>query len=425
LSRRLKMLSRTNDAVFWILVLSLVVSFCLGFSSQGLPNSRASLAKLSFNEDAPFDDIRVTNSEEVPSDLPKDVAQDTVDETLCKEKTLYEILGARPTAPRTELKRCYFKLAKATHPDALIGRDNVDKANTDDFNDIAAAWRILGDEKLRKRYDFDLRAKAFADKAQRFADEKLEEAAPVVSAMVDNVAATTLAFGNVVGKGMAGLVGLSKLAMSVAKAVDEDKAEKKVTEDAKAVSKATNEQKVKAAQESMKKAGKAAELAARQRTAEAIAARAVQAANAKAEQEANLQAVKAAQEAVKKADKAAELAARQRTAETLAARAVQAANEKAEQEANLQAERELAARQRTAEALAAASAVQAANAKAEQEANLQAERELAARQRTAEALATALAARTVKAANAKAEQEASLQAEREAKADEEEYVERL
>lgn len=135
------------------------------------------------------------------------------DESVIKEdRTLYEILGAPATATRAELKMKYVKLAKLSHPDAQISRnsglESLGTSNIPDFNEIASAWRILGDAKLRKRYDRDLRAKAFAEAAERFASKNLEKAAPAVASMMDNVAvpflrrttATTLAVGQALSK---------------------------------------------------------------------------------------------------------------------------------------------------------------------------------------------------------------------------------
>lgn len=275
---------RSRPTVGWLIALTwFIITFGIdGFNSPGpllatRTSSKPSLVTLRFNENDPFDDIRVTNAidEDVPSDLPKDIQQDTVDETLHKEKTLYEILGADPTATRAELKRCYVLLAKATHPDALIGRSN--NANVDgsppmeDFNDIAAAWRILGDAKLRKRYDFDLKAKAFADEAQRSLNEKLEEAAPVIASMVDNVAATTVAVGDVMGKGLATFASLQKK-VQAAQSKIKDQQDKLQTERSIRAAKLVAQQKAQEADEQRK-----AELAeARRKRAELAEARAIE-----------------------------------------------------------------------------------------------------------------------------------------------------
>eukprot|EP00980_Cylindrotheca_fusiformis_P004675 scaffold992_cov116-Cylindrotheca_fusiformis.AAC.10 len=139
-----------------------------------------------------------------------------VEDPIKDTRTLYEILGAPATANRTELKKCYVALAKLSHPDAQISRMDPQQQSMEamansklDFNEIAQAWRILGDAKLRKRYDRELRAQAFAESAQRFTNENLERAVPVVASMMDRMAApflrrttaTTWAVGNAVAQG--------------------------------------------------------------------------------------------------------------------------------------------------------------------------------------------------------------------------------
>ena len=80
--------------------------------------------------------------------------------------SLYDILQCPPDATRSELKRAYLTLAKETHPDALLqaGMQN-DEIATDRFVEISQAWKVLGDSKLRRRYDRELRAKGVSNKA--------------------------------------------------------------------------------------------------------------------------------------------------------------------------------------------------------------------------------------------------------------------
>jgi DnaJ domain len=72
-----------------------------------------------------------------------------------REKTLYEILGALPTATKEELKRQYIVMAKLTHPDALISRQqNENNFETfPDFTEVADAYQILSNPLERKKYD--------------------------------------------------------------------------------------------------------------------------------------------------------------------------------------------------------------------------------------------------------------------------------
>mmetsp|Transcript_16361 Transcript_16361/g.25427 ORF Transcript_16361/g.25427 Transcript_16361/m.25427 type:complete len:216 (-) Transcript_16361:322-969(-) len=83
-----------------------------------------------------------------------------------KEKTLYDILGASPTATKAEIKKLYIALAKQTHPDAQIGRTSSNSSSREDlpeFTEIAKAWAILSDSHKRQKYDRDLAGEAFAD----------------------------------------------------------------------------------------------------------------------------------------------------------------------------------------------------------------------------------------------------------------------
>lgn len=62
---------------------------------------------------------------------------------------LYTILGVPRGASQAELKKAYRKLAKELHPDLHPGDAKV----ADRFKEASAAYAILGDEKLRGRYD--------------------------------------------------------------------------------------------------------------------------------------------------------------------------------------------------------------------------------------------------------------------------------
>jgi hypothetical protein len=75
--------------------------------------------------------------------------------TAKKERTLYDILGAVPTATKEELKRQYIIMAKLTHPDALISRQRNGSNNEmfPDFAEVAQAYQILSDPMERKKYD--------------------------------------------------------------------------------------------------------------------------------------------------------------------------------------------------------------------------------------------------------------------------------
>jgi curved DNA-binding protein CbpA len=113
------------------------------------------------------------------------------------EITLYEILGVAPTATREELKLRYNALARRYHPDAVrlrpkllfVGTPPTPPPQTEPhFGEIAAAWKLLSDETARRKYDRSLLYKRWAEKASNFAFKTMEDAAPVMAKMMDDVA---------------------------------------------------------------------------------------------------------------------------------------------------------------------------------------------------------------------------------------------
>jgi DnaJ-class molecular chaperone len=64
-------------------------------------------------------------------------------------KDLYKSLGVSKNAAQGDIKAAYRKLAKKYHPDANPGNDKV----AEQFKEVSAAYNILGDEKLRAKYD--------------------------------------------------------------------------------------------------------------------------------------------------------------------------------------------------------------------------------------------------------------------------------
>ncbi|CAK9164813.1 unnamed protein product [Ilex paraguariensis] len=69
---------------------------------------------------------------------------------LSQRKDWYKILGVSKSAPISEIKRAYKKLALQWHPDKNV--DNREEAEAK-FREIAAAYEVLGDEDKRARYD--------------------------------------------------------------------------------------------------------------------------------------------------------------------------------------------------------------------------------------------------------------------------------
>lgn len=69
---------------------------------------------------------------------------------LSKRKDWYKILGVSKTSSIAEIKRAYKKLALQWHPDKNV--ENREEAEAK-FQEIAAAYEVLGDDEKRVRYD--------------------------------------------------------------------------------------------------------------------------------------------------------------------------------------------------------------------------------------------------------------------------------
>jgi curved DNA-binding protein CbpA len=61
----------------------------------------------------------------------------------------YELLGVARGASRNDIQKAYRRLAKKLHPDLNLG----DKEAQRKFQDVSAAYDILGDEEKRARFD--------------------------------------------------------------------------------------------------------------------------------------------------------------------------------------------------------------------------------------------------------------------------------
>ncbi|WP_340693795.1 DnaJ C-terminal domain-containing protein [Hyphomonas sp.] len=64
-------------------------------------------------------------------------------------ESLYDVLGVSRDASAAEIKKAYRKAAKEHHPDLNPGKTSA----SDRFKALSAAYSIIGDEKLRERYD--------------------------------------------------------------------------------------------------------------------------------------------------------------------------------------------------------------------------------------------------------------------------------
>eukprot|EP00559_Dactyliosolen_fragilissimus_P004565 CAMPEP_0184857828 /NCGR_PEP_ID=MMETSP0580-20130426/2980_1 /TAXON_ID=1118495 /ORGANISM="Dactyliosolen fragilissimus" /LENGTH=570 /DNA_ID=CAMNT_0027353659 /DNA_START=1 /DNA_END=1709 /DNA_ORIENTATION=- len=117
---------------------------------------------------------------------------------LVPEVTLYEILESTPNATRAELKKSYVRLARETHPDALLqkslsssssdGGTTISTQTPHSFQDVSNAWKILSDTKERKRYDRSLRAAEFTKEVEDLMGEGIRVTGPKVREAIERVA---------------------------------------------------------------------------------------------------------------------------------------------------------------------------------------------------------------------------------------------
>ena len=206
--------SRRPRIVHGWLLLSTCLVLCQGFSSQS-SGPRLSSVRQSFQDDrsqayATSRSNEGLDAEEdaIPDDVPDNLPPKQIEELMNKQ-TLYELLGASKSDTRAEIKKSYLMMAKMSHPDAQIGRNGTIDGQAPDFGEISQAWRVLGDQKTRLRYDRSLQAAKFSENAQRMANERLEKAVPVVANLLDKVAlpflrrttATSIAMAQAASKG--------------------------------------------------------------------------------------------------------------------------------------------------------------------------------------------------------------------------------
>ncbi|KAK1747048.1 DnaJ domain-containing protein [Skeletonema marinoi] len=98
------------------------------------------------------------------------------------EKNLYDILGAKQSMSRQDIKRQYITLAKEYHPDSA-GPEYVDR-----FDEIARAWDVLSDSTARRAYDRELAAEKFKDDIVQRASTVANEYGPTARAFYEDFA---------------------------------------------------------------------------------------------------------------------------------------------------------------------------------------------------------------------------------------------
>lgn len=64
-------------------------------------------------------------------------------------KNHYDTLGISRTASQADIKSAYYKLSMTYHPDKNKGSDSAAQK----FREIAAAYEVLGNQRLRSLYD--------------------------------------------------------------------------------------------------------------------------------------------------------------------------------------------------------------------------------------------------------------------------------
>jgi DnaJ domain len=164
-----------------------------------------------FSRAAPASPYKQLTGETKPQKLPSKNNTGNIQKPVKKtddvprEITLYQVLGVAPTATRDEMKQRYNVLARKYHPDAIrnrpklmfVGTPTATTTTTQDdkeptFGEISAAWNLLSDERARKKYDRKLLYKRWADQASNIAIKTMEDAAPVMAKMMEDVAAPFL-----------------------------------------------------------------------------------------------------------------------------------------------------------------------------------------------------------------------------------------
>jgi curved DNA-binding protein CbpA len=71
----------------------------------------------------------------------------------------YAVLGVTPDADHATIRRAWIRAARASHPDGQGAADPAARARADRrIRQVNEAWRVLGDEKLRRDHDRARRA---------------------------------------------------------------------------------------------------------------------------------------------------------------------------------------------------------------------------------------------------------------------------
>ena len=121
--------------------------------------------------------------------------------TAAELTTYYDVLGVSMYSDTAEIKKQYKRLARMTHPDALIASSSSNAANTSngsgtdslpDFYEISTAYKMLSDPKKRKKYDRELAADQFVEGTAELAESVSATLGGFVVPFISNTAKATV-----------------------------------------------------------------------------------------------------------------------------------------------------------------------------------------------------------------------------------------
>ena len=122
--------------------------------------------------------------------------------TAAERTTYYDTLGVSVHSDTAEIKKQYKRLARMTHPDALIASSSNaanDTTNNDpgtnslpDFYEISTAYKVLSDPKKRKKYDRELAADQFVEGTAELAESVSATLGGFVVPFISNTAKATV-----------------------------------------------------------------------------------------------------------------------------------------------------------------------------------------------------------------------------------------
>ena len=92
----------------------------------------------------------------------------------------YAVLGVAKTATQKEIKQAYRSKARLLHPDT----SSEDDYDVENFLVLNEAFEVLGDEELRRRYNFQMRNGLAPDFSERVSEFR-KQAGPTYNSVAD------------------------------------------------------------------------------------------------------------------------------------------------------------------------------------------------------------------------------------------------